>query len=184
MSDQFADGLERIMIDIETLGLSPGSAVLSLGAVRFNESGLGDEFHREIDLGSCQDAGLTIDARTLEWWMEQDESVSEILTGGERLPDVLTAFTEYYADAVEVWANSPSFDCEVLEAAYDAVGMTEPWGFRDERDVRTLRSLPCAVAVEMDGDEHNALDDATYQARIVSETLRSLRTETGQGGDI
>ena len=177
MSDAYGDGTERVMVDIETLGLSPGSAILSIGAVHFDEYGLGDEFYREVDLKSCQDAGLAIEAGTLEWWLEQDESVTDILTGGDPLADVLAAFTEYYGDAAEVWANSPSFDCEMLEAAYNSLDMTEPWAFHHERDVRTLRSLPCAVDIEMDGDAHDALDDARYQARTASETLRSLQSE-------
>lgn len=177
MSDAYGDGTEHVMVDIETLGLSPGSAILSIGAVRFDEYSLGDEFYREVSLTSCQDAGLDIEASTLEWWLTQDDAVTGILTGGDPLADVLAAFSEYYADTEEVWANSPSFDCELLEAAFEVVGMTEPWTFRDERDVRTLRSLPCAVDVEMDGDAHDALDDARYQARIVSETLRSLQSE-------
>ncbi|ELZ21566.1 endodeoxyribonuclease [Halosimplex carlsbadense 2-9-1] len=167
------------MVDIETLGLEPGSAILSLGAVTFSENGLGDEFYRVISLESCQEAGLKIDADTLEWWLSQDDAVTGILTGGDPLDDVLRAFHSWFPTDAEVWANSPSFDCEHLETAFSAVGMTEPWQFRDERDVRTLRSLPCAAEVEMDGDEHDALDDAKYQARIVSETLRSLHTDAG-----
>lgn len=165
---------DRVMVDIETLGIEPGESIVSIGAVRFDETGLGEEFYRTVDLGSCQEAGLRIDADTLEWWLLQGDSLADLLSEGEPLEDVLTDFSEYYGDATEVWANSPSFDCEMLEVAYDAVGMTEPWGFRDERDIRTLRNLPGAVEVEMEGTEHNALDDARYQARIASETLRSL----------
>jgi len=55
----------RIMLDIETLGLEAGAAILSIGAVKFDTDGLGAEFSGEIDLESCQDAGLAIDAETL-----------------------------------------------------------------------------------------------------------------------
>jgi hypothetical protein len=169
-------GAVRVMVDIETLGLERGAAILSIGAVEFIPGGLGDEFYREISLESCQDAGLHIDAGTLDWWLSQDDAVAGVLTGGDPLPDVLEAFNAWYPDdAAEVWSNSPSFDCEILEDAFDAVGLTEPWGFGDERDVRTLWSLPCAVDVEMDGNEHDALDDARRQARSVSETLGKIR---------
>jgi hypothetical protein len=168
---------DRVMVDIETLGLDPGAAILSIGAVEFDDDGLGREFYEEISLESCQDAGLTIDAGTLEWWLSQDDDVSDILRGGDPLVGVLMSFREWFPDGAEVWANSPSFDCEHLEAAFDAVGMDEPWEFRDERDVRTLRSLPIAAEVEMDGDEHDALDDAKYQARIVSETLSRMEKQ-------
>ena len=166
--------VERVMVDIETLGVDPGHAILSIGAVRFSRQGLGEEFYREIDLESCQDAALAIDANTLLWWLDQDDAVTGILTGGDPLEDVLRAFTEFYPEGAEVWANAPSFDCEHLEAAYSRVGLEEPWSFRDERDVRTLRSLPCAVDVDHDGDEHDALDDARRQAKSVAATLRRL----------
>jgi hypothetical protein len=169
---------DRVMIDIETLGLDPGAAVLSIGAVQFDPDGLGEEFYREISLQSCQAVGLEVDADTLEWWLEQDEAVSDVLTGGEQLEDALMDFGMWYPDGAEVWANSPSFDCEHLEAAYDAVGLTEPWEYNDERCVRTLRSLPGSVELAQDGDEHHALDDAKHQAREVSRTLARL----DQGG--
>jgi len=174
-----SDETERIMVDIETLGTDPGSAILSIGAVKFTENYRGREFYEEISLQSCQDAGLEIDADTLQWWLDQDQAVSGILTGGRDLGTVLSAFKVWYPEDAEIWANSPSFDCELLKRAFDAVGMTEPWEYYDERDFRTLRSLPCAAEVEMDGDEHDALDDARHQARIVSETLHAL----GNDGD-
>jgi hypothetical protein len=178
------DDTDRVMVDTETLGIDLGSAILSIGAVRFGIDGLGEEFYREISLESCQEAGLEIDADTLEWWLTQDDAVADVLTGGESLYEILAQFGSWYQahDFDEIWANSPSFDCEQLEVAFDAVGLTEPWEFRDERDVRTLRSLPCAVEIEMDRDEHDALNDAKYQARIVSETIRSLHTG-GYDGD-
>jgi DNA polymerase III epsilon subunit-like protein len=172
---------DRVMVDIETLGLKPGAAILSIGAVRFDESGTGEEFHRSISLESCQEAGLTIHAGTLEWWLSQDDEVSDILTGGDDLEHVLRGFDAFYGDADEVWANSPSFDCEMLAAAYDAVGMNEPWEFWAERDVRTLKKLSVAPDIErQDGEnEHDALDDARHQALLVGETLRRLEVLDG-----
>lgn len=162
------------MVDIETLGTDPGAAILSIGAVTFDETGILDEFYRTIDLESCQKAGLEIDANTLKWWMRQDESVRDVLLDGDPLRGVLNDFKAFYPEDAEVWANSPSFDCAMLEVAFETVGLTEPWSFKDTRDVRTLRSLPCSVDVTMEGDEHDALDDARYQARVVSKTLQSL----------
>lgn len=168
------DVTKRIMVDIETLGVTPGSAILSIGAVRFDEDGIGEPYYREISLKSCQDAGLEIDADTLEWWLDQADAVTDVLSGGDPLEEVLEEFSGYYHDTEEIWANSPSFDCALLESAYDAVGLTEPWEFYETRDLRTIRSLPCAVEVEREGVAHNALDDARYQARVVYETLQAI----------
>lgn len=173
-SDASPGRVDRVMLDLETLGLEPGAAILSIGAVRFSKDGLGGEFHRNVSLQSCDDAGLEIDVGTLEWWLGQDDEVSGILTGGEDLSRVLFEFGNFYRGADEIWAFSPSFDCEILASGYDAIGETKPWSYQDERCCRTLAALPIAADVEREGNEHDALDDAKYQARTAAETLRRL----------
>lgn len=159
------------MVDLETLGLNPGAAIISIGAVRFGPDGLGEEFYRSVDLESCEEAGLSIDAGTLEWWLDQEEEVQDILTGGEALESTLSDFSAFYGDSETIWANSPSFDCALLKSAYEALEMDVPWSFREERDFRTLRALPGAVWVDREGNHHNALDDAKHQARKTYKTL-------------
>jgi DNA polymerase III epsilon subunit-like protein len=168
------------MLDIETLGLDPGASIVAIGAVRFSESGLGDTFQRSVSLTSCERAGLSIDAETLDWWLGQNASAQAQLTGGSRLELVLEAFTEWYGDADEVWANSPSFDCEILEHAYDAVGLDAPWGFYAERDFRTLNALEIAPDLDHNGVGHDALDDAVHQAEIASAALEHQQAVTSR----
>lgn len=163
--------MNRVMLDLETLGLEPGCAIISFGAARFDHTGVGETFYRSISLVSCDDAGLEIDAGTLEWWLGQDDNAREQLTGGEELTEVLHEFAEFYDGADEIWANAPSFDCQILSAAYDACNAPVPWEFYEERCFRTLKNLPGAVEVEQDGVDHNALDDALHQARVASKTL-------------
>jgi len=169
-----ASGKDRVMVDIETVGLEPGAAIVSIGAVRFDTDGLGEEFQRSIALASCQEAGLRLDAETIGWWLDQDPAVQEQLTGGDDLRAVLAEFSAWYGDADEIWANSPSFDCEMLERAYSAVGQDEPWGFQDERDYRTLRALGVDGRASRQGDAHDALADARYQASMASDILTQL----------
>lgn len=168
----------RVMLDIETLGLDIGAAIVSIGAVEFTHDRLKEEFSASVALDSCQDAGLSIDADTLEWWLEQDAGVREQLVVGDDLSRVLGAFTNWYRSLSpdEVWANAPSFDCEQLEHAGDAVGIEMPWAFDEERDVRTIANLPIAPDRDQDGTEHDPLDDARYQAHVVQETLQRLDT--------
>lgn len=174
---------DRVMVDIETLGLEPGAAILSIGAVRFDRDGLGDTFEASVSLTSCEEAGLKIDAGTLEWWLGQEDAAREQLVGGDDLGTVLSRFGVWYReqDADEIWANSPSFDCEHLERAFDAVGVNAPWEFRDERCYRTLRSLTDADEdVAWDGVEHDALDDAKYQATVAMRALAQLEGNDGE----
>jgi len=165
------------MLDIETLGIEPGAAILSIGACTFDTDGVGETFEVAVDLESCQDRGLEIDADTLQWWLTQDAPAREILTGGAALPTALSELRHFLDtnDYDELWANSPKFDCAHLEAAYDALEWPVPWEFYELRDVRTVTALPGAVELEHEGTEHDALDDAIHQAREVAATLRELK---------
>lgn len=166
---------DRVMIDLETLGTEPGCAIAQVGAVRFGPDGLTEQFKSTISLSSCEDAGLTIDADTLEWWLDQDNA-TQVLTNGNDLRTVLMQLDHYLHGVDELWANSPSFDCAILADAYDAVNMSQPWEYWQERDYRTLKNL--AVAPDTDSTaEHDALADAIQQAEIASTILRLL------GGD-
>jgi hypothetical protein len=164
------------MIDIETLGIEPGAALLSIGACTFDREGVGETFYCSVDLESCQDRRLSIDTETLQWWLQQDESAREVLTGGVPLPTALSELRDFLETQGydELWANSPKFDMAHLEAAYDALDWTTPWAFYELRDARTLQALPGAVELTQDGTEHDALDDAIHQAREVGATLRAL----------
>lgn len=167
-----SDGVDRVMLDIETLGTEPGAVILSIGAVRFDVDWIGEGMHARISQQSCLDAGLHIDEDTQEWWLDQDEYAQEYaLEGNQPLESALEDLSEFFGDAEEVWAYSPAFDCVLLEAAYDAVGSLPPWGHWQTRDARTLANLPIAPDLERDGAEHHALEDAQYQARVVGETL-------------
>lgn len=162
----------HLMVDIETLGTEPGCAILSVGSVQFTlADGLGYQFHERVDPVSCEEAGLSLDADTVQWWATQ-ENVSDVLAGGDDLEPVLTEFARGAEECDVVWANSPSFDLAILQAAGEAVGVEMPWAFYEERDFRTLKNLPDAVEVEHEGTEHDALDDAIYQARYALENLR------------
>jgi len=165
---------ERIMLDIETLGREPGCVVVSIGACQFDDDGIGKEFFAEIAPASAQEFGLTIDAETLQWWLTQSEAARDQLLGGDDLDTALAEFAAWMPNDADVWANSPSFDCAILDAAFEAADMATPWLWYNQRDVRTIKNLDAAPDIEQDGIEHSALDDAIYQARLVSETLREI----------
>jgi DNA polymerase III alpha subunit (gram-positive type) len=181
MSEQSGDGAERlsrVMIDIETLGLDRHAAIISLGATRFDAGQLGETFYRKINLPSNNSHDRSIDEDTWDWWLDEQNVDESWLRSGDDLDEVLSDFAAWYGSAEEVWANSPSFDCEVLEHAYGQVNIIEPWEFYEERDYRTLSSLSIAPDPEMTGEEHNALDDAEHQAYVTSVTLNQIRTMT------
>lgn len=175
--DENDEQTRRVMLDLETLGLDPGCVILSIGAAEFDADGVGETFFRNVSLVSCDDAGLEIDANTLEWWLGQDEHVQDQLVGGEELTEVLHDFAAFVDEADEIWANAPSFDCAILAHAYDACNAPVPWEFYQERCFRTLKNMPGAVEIDREGDHHNALDDAVHQARRASGTIRRWSDE-------
>ena len=161
--------MSDVMIDIETLGRAPGCVVLSVGAVLFDRGGFTSEFEANIDIRSSMSHGLTIEADTLLWWMAR---------GLKELPNVVSLseasmrFCDWFraVQPSRVWANSPSFDCEIWGYAMERVEHCRPWNFRQTRDMRTAREL-LPFNVEGDkinfGEAHTALADAKWQAEYL-----------------
>ena len=70
----------KAMIDIETMDTLPSSAIVSIGCVLFDESGVSDHrFYRNIDLYSSMAAGGTTGAETIQWWMNQSSQAKQQL---------------------------------------------------------------------------------------------------------
>lgn len=168
----------NFMIDIETLGSTPGSVITSIGAVRFDLAGTHESFYYRIDPETCIAAGLTIDVSTVLWWMKQsDEARAEFGKPAEPLEEVLHHLTAFLCDGygVAVWGNSAGFDCGLLAAAYRATGIPVPWRFTNERCYRTLKAMFPHIPLTRTGTHHNALDDATTQALHAIDILLYLQ---------
>lgn len=160
------------MIDIETLGTQPGCVIVSIGAVHFDERGLERDFYMSVDIESCQEAGLTIDANTLSWWLDQSSEAQKELQGGHDLRETLLEYSLFHEG--NIWANAPTFDCSIVRYAYEAVDLEPPWRFWEERCYRTIKELGLTLSIPHGGIEHNALDDAKAQAEAASAALRKL----------
>jgi hypothetical protein len=72
--------MKHVMIDLETLGTLPGSAIMILGAIFFDETGLGDEFYMVARQYSCVKVGLAIDAETASWWETESPEARKNVT--------------------------------------------------------------------------------------------------------
>ena len=173
----------HIMLDIETLGTTPGCVIASIGACTFDpESGevARQTFYDLIDIGDAVGAGLTIEYGTVLWWLRQsDEARAEITRQDARSPlkealDNLSAwYLEIGADEhTQVWCNGASFDFTILEAAYRAVNAVSPWSYWQLRCARTARNLLPACETPRQGVAHNALADAIYQAQCLCAAMR------------
>ena len=160
-----------VMLDLETMGNKSNAAIVSIGAVEFNiETGeTGREFYDVIDLQSCLDKGLMVQASTIYWWLQQsDEARKRICANGGDLSLVLQRFTYWMEDCVDkvkIWGNGARFDIGLLEDAYVACNLKTPWYFRSEMDVRTLVAFAPYIKANypMIGVEHDPIDDCKHQ---------------------
>ena len=157
----------QIMLDLETLGNGPKSAIIAIGAVKFSPAGGGmHDFYCTIDPEDAVREGLKMDAGTVMWWMQQSEQARKAFTNpGLSLRSALQAFREWYGSKeTPVWGNGASFDNVILGNAYKAIGESQPWKFWNDRCYRTVKSMYPHIKLKRVGTYHNALDDAKSQA--------------------
>ena len=177
---------KHIMVDLETLGQSPGCSILSIGAVVFDPYNrtLGGEFYRVVNRASCNAAGLSEDASTLAWWQRQNAKAREVIAEAETAPlgiaEAIEEFSAYVrgfgGGDVRIWGNGSDFDNAILAVCYERTGQKMPWRFWNNRCFRTLKSLsPKGKEAPRQGVYHNALDDAKTQAYAAIAYLQRYR---------
>ncbi len=176
---------DHLMIDLETMGKNPDAPIISIGAIFFDpQTGdMGPEFSKTIDLNT---AGGVIDRDVIKWWLKQSrEAQSAIMTDEIPLDDALLQLREFIDENsgeffVRVWGNGANFDNTILRRSYERQGIPCPWRYYNDRDVRTIVELGKAIdfdartAIPFEGERHNALDDARYQAKYVSAIWQKL----------
>lgn len=131
------------MIDIETLGSSPGSAVIALGAVTFDpfEEGVKELFTCNFSWRSNLALRLKKEPATVKWWKEQSAEAKAALKTPRPVAIWLglREFGKWYTETKPkaVWANGSTFDFPLLEFAMKKSGVEVPWHYREVRDMRT-----------------------------------------------
>ncbi|MEC9493739.1 3'-5' exoribonuclease [Escherichia whittamii] len=175
----------HLMIDLKTMGTNPDAPIISIGAIFFDpQTGdMGAEFIKTIDL---ETAGGVIDRGAIKyWWKQSREAQSAIMTDEIPLDDALLQLREFIDENsgeffVQVWGYEASFDNVILRRSYERQGIPCPWSYYNDRDVRTIVELGKAIdfdartAIPFEGERHNALDDARYQAKYVSAIWQKL----------
>ena len=174
------------MIDLETLGQSPGCVVLSLGVVPFgprvSAPGRDTGLYLKLHVKKQHEIGMTEDQDTVEWWSKQGDAAQDVLRASvldvepddacEKLNRFLSERCQQ--SKIRMWANGADFDLPIIIALYKAVDLKPAWRYYNHRCYRTLKALApmmCQTA-GFDGVPHHALDDAVHQARNANEMLR------------
>lgn len=135
--------MKNIMIDVAALGNAPGSVILSIGAVSFEDSGVKDEFYVNVNLDSCISAGLSVDHRNLVWWLEESDLSREVLKSeGIALDDALALLSDRFDwRYCRVWCNGLDRQIPILAHAYALCDQVVPWAYFNVRDYPTAMEM-------------------------------------------
>lgn len=175
------------VLDLETMGKGPRAAIVAIGCVRIEQGTITDKLYRRVCLESSLQAGLVMDASTVNWWLKQDAAARAEVDGSQAsvlLPVGLSALENFITeDKALVWGNGSSFDNVIVRSALDACGMGNLWHFWNDRDLRTLLALyPEAKMLPFEGTKHHAEQDALHEAK---QLLMALNLhETLQAGSL
>lgn len=169
-----------VSIDLETLGVQPGSVITQIGLCAFDRrpgNTAKSSTRILVDPQTGIDAGLKIDWSTVRWWLKQDEAPRVAMAEqlGVPLSTALMRVGDFFAEhntnykSMNVWGNGCGFDCTQLEIAFNLCKLPVPWDFRKVRDLRTLADLTPATRVERPTPAmaHDAMEDATAQAEWI-----------------
>jgi exodeoxyribonuclease VIII len=166
---------KHVMLDIETWGTKPYSAIIGIGAAYFDPTGtpgaMLDTFHVTIDPELAQAAGFQIDASTVSWWLHpnQRSAWDKFLGTAHFAPqDAFNGFGQWLdtigpREDIKFWGNGAGFDCNLMHNAAKVlnIGYTNEkgegrdglWPHWNDRCFRTLKNMSYLRPVVV-GDEN------------------------------
>jgi len=170
---------KHLMIDMETLAVSPNAVVLSLGAVHFNPYGNGysDKIYFRISIDDQDALGREVDPDTLDWWGRQAADIQdEAFSPDDRisLADAMDRFHKFAWGCDAFWSHGATFDLVIIENIYRQLGKPLPWNFWQLRDTRTLFDLGYDPDMPKNS-KHDALQDAIRQSVGVQNIYAKLK---------
>jgi hypothetical protein len=170
---------KHLMVDLETMAVTPRAVVLTLGAVHFNPygNGYGDKLYLRFDLDDQDKLNREIDPNTLDWWAKQDPKVmEEAFSPDDRVPlkDAMDQFHKFAWGCDAFWAHGSLFDIAILEDLYRQIEKPVPWQYWQIRDTRTMFDLGWDPDMPQ-ASKHDALQDAIRQSIGVQNIYAKLK---------
>lgn len=163
-----------IMIDLETVGLTPKVVILEIGIVAFN---MMDTTIPVVSRSYMPDPevqatmGRSIDWRTMKWWLQQDPvALHRVMFPHEvcHPRDAAISIRDWLQNMqINVWAWPSTFDIPILEDWFRDVGVTPPWSHRDIRCARTVCKYRNVQIDRSEGLAHSAVDDCLAQVKAL-----------------
>jgi hypothetical protein len=170
---------KHLMVDLETLAVTPRATVLTLGAVHFNPygNGYGDKLYMRINIDEQDALGREVDPATVDWWGQQDPAImEEAFSPDDRVPfaEAIDRFHRFAWGCDAFWSHGATFDLVIIEDIYRQLGKPLLWDFWKLRDTRTLFDLGLDPDMPK-AEKHNALQDAIRQAVGVQNIYAKLK---------
>lgn len=169
---------KHFMLDLETMGLRPTSAILSIGIVHFDQSRIIDKFYTPVSLASCLAYGLTTDKSTEDWWAKQSDVARRAWDTPDAPPlevamSSMAAWMRQWSTNKNIcpWGNGSDFDNVLLANACRALDVETPWPYYNSHCFRTMKNMFPVEPSARVGTYHNALDDAITQVNWLHRIL-------------
>ena len=71
------------VLDLETMSKGPRAAIVALACVRIEQGTITDSLYHRVCLESSLQAGLVMDASTVNWWLKQDAPARAEVDGSQ-----------------------------------------------------------------------------------------------------
>lgn len=189
----------HLMYDFETMGQTPDTKVVSLGAVAFNRDGILGKKYWVFDWEN--QPTRTEDPETVAWWNRQSFEAKQVFTTPKEKRISLEKFIADNDQWIEglcfelgesrnpktgkwkelkPWGNGANFDIVILEDIYRTMKNKDsiPWAFWNVWCFRTFDNMTKCKELKAKNKvgeaivKHNALADAIWQAECVIETWK------------
>ena len=170
-----------LMLDTETLGNTPNSVLLQIGACYFNRytGEIGETFLMNVDLKSSLRHGFEIVPETFYWWLGQSDDARKSILESPlcSVENALNFFNTFAKKASSVWSHK-DFDFVIVMNHLRVLNYNPSFRFSVGKDIRTLTDLGNHDWAKYEKDReqaHNALEDCKYQVKYCVDCFNYLR---------
>lgn len=163
----------ELSLDNETLDILPTACVLTVGGVLFQGREILETAYFAVELQPQIDAGRTLSASTIRWWLDQgDAARRSLLAPAEiKISTGRAILRDMGSKAERIWARPGMFDLPMLRHLFGQDLWDDPqprWkhhGYQKEADLGTLVKEfdpHGEFRPKFEGTAHDALDDAKH----------------------
>lgn len=177
----------HLMIDNETIDITPSAVVTQIGIVAFNitSNDILATHKTFVDIDDQLINGRTIAGDTFKWWLKQSEAARRVQWEADDSPSqdfamgniaiTINEWIKKFGPIEGVWSNGATFDIPQIESMMNQSQVQIPWGFWQHRDIRTLDFLSPMSHRPTAEIAHDALSDAIAQTLWVQNMYKDIK---------